>query len=184
MQESTTHQRTTAGPLVKYINCLPGSRDWKGSILFLTRQPKNVKQPPTLLLDIGKESAQIAPVLLDSVMNWNFWRFNVTLELEDESRAVKYAVEWNGDRFEATFWIPGFGHPMHWGYTSCNGMSSDVPDDSYVRRDPTFLWRDLLGVHSAFPFHCLVGGGDQVYNDEVWKKPTLKAWGEQTEYVG
>jgi hypothetical protein len=54
-----------------------------------------------------------------------------------------------------------------------------VADDHYTRRDPTYLWRDLLQVHAAFPLHALVGGGDQVYSDAVWKESAeLAAWGE------
>ena len=29
----------------------------------------------------------------------------------------------------------------------------------------TNLWKDVLGVHSRTPLHCLVGGGDQLYQD-------------------
>ena len=39
-------------------------------------------------------------------------------------------------------------------------------------------------LHSAFPLHCLVGGGDQLYCDQVFKdggSAALKAWGELTE---
>lgn len=38
-----------------------------------------------------------------------------------------------------------------------------VESDSPYRQDPTYLWRDLLAVHSAFPMHVLIGGGDQVW---------------------
>lgn len=36
------------------------------------------------------------------------------------------------------------------------------------------LWRDVLRVHSAKPLHVMVGGGDQLYNDDVWKTPSLQ----------
>jgi hypothetical protein len=39
----------------------------------------------------------------------------------------------------------------------------------------------MLRLHSAFPLHCLVGGGDQLYNDAVFKEPTLHAWGNLEE---
>ena len=38
-------------------------------------------------------------------------------------------------------------------------MSDDVAKDAPELSDPTYLWRDLLQLHSAFPLHCLVGGG-------------------------
>lgn len=27
------------------------------------------------------------------------------------------------------------------------------------------LWKDVLGLHSRTPIHCMVGGGDQLYQD-------------------
>lgn len=41
-------------------------------------------------------------------------------------------------------------------------LPAGVDSDSPYRQDPTYLWRDLLAVHSAFPMHVLIGGGDQV----------------------
>lgn len=44
--------------------------------------------------------------------------------------------------------------------------------------------RPLPQLHSAFPLHCLVGGGDQLYCDGVFKtegSAALKAWGELAE---
>ncbi len=38
------------------------------------------------------------------------------------------------------------------------------------------LWKDVLNRHAAGPIHALVGGGDQIYNDAVWKTPPLLAW--------
>lgn len=64
------------------------------------------------------------------------------------------------------------------GYTSCNGFSGSIPASAPERADATYLWRDMLQLHSAFPLHCLVGGGDQLYNDPVFKRPALRAWGE------
>jgi len=31
------------------------------------------------------------------------------------------------------------------------------------------LWRDLLEQHQASPLHLVVGGGDQLYNDALFK---------------
>jgi phosphodiesterase/alkaline phosphatase D-like protein len=35
----------------------------------------------------------------------------------------------------------------------------------------------MLQVHGAFPLHPLVGGGDQVYSDPVWKIELFDKWG-------
>jgi hypothetical protein len=54
-----------------------------------------------------------------------------------------------------------------------------VPEDSIYRKDPTYLWRDVLQIHSTFPMHVMVGGGDQVYSDSVFEESAaLKEWAE------
>ena len=54
---------------------------------------------------------------------------------------------------------------------------TDVPEDSFARKDPTYLWRDLLKVHETFPMHVIIGGGDQVYSDDIWEQHSiLKVW--------
>lgn len=82
--------------------------------------------PPTLTMDLGSHQPQTMkkPKLLDRALGWCFWRFEVAIEMEDVQRPVKYALEHEGARFDAEFWVPALGQPMHWAYTSCNGMSS------------------------------------------------------------
>ena len=38
------------------------------------------------------------------------------------------------------------------------------------------LWDDVVQRHNSQPFHAFVGGGDQLYNDPVWKTDPLIAW--------
>ena len=38
---------------------------------------------------------------------------------------------------------------------------------------PDPLWRDVLNAHQTKPFHVMIGGGDQIYNDAVVKQTTL-----------
>ena len=37
----------------------------------------------------------------------------------------------------------------------------------------TSLWKDVLGVHSRKPLHCMVGGGDQLYQDGFFQVSVL-----------
>jgi hypothetical protein len=39
------------------------------------------------------------------------------------------------------------------------------------------LWSDLVSRHRQRPFSALVGGGDQLYNDDVWQVPALEVGG-------
>jgi hypothetical protein len=61
---------------------------------------------------------------------------------------------------------------------STRGFSAGVnPDDfkgSYSSGyDP--LWEDMLHLHEQKPFHCMVGGGDQIYGDPVTLEPELRS---------
>ena len=38
------------------------------------------------------------------------------------------------------------------------------------------LWRDVLEQHSKAPLHAMVGGGDQIYNDEVFSGHHMQEW--------
>ena len=38
------------------------------------------------------------------------------------------------------------------------------------------LWRDVLRQHAQAPLHAMVGGGDQIYNDEVFSGKHVQEW--------
>lgn len=38
------------------------------------------------------------------------------------------------------------------------------------------LWRDVLRQHGKQALHAMVGGGDQIYNDEVFSGPHMQEW--------
>lgn len=38
---------------------------------------------------------------------------------------------------------------------------------------PDPLWRDVLNNHQTKPFHVMIGGGDQIYNDAVMTQTRL-----------
>ncbi|KAI9172237.1 Metallophosphoesterase domain protein [Paramyrothecium foliicola] len=64
-----------------------------------------------------------------------------------------------------SFWVPARGEAMNMMFYSCNGFSSSVKTDEFSGPDP--LWRDVLNSHQSRPFHAMIGGGDQIYNDAV-----------------
>jgi len=74
-------------------------------------------------------------------------------------------------------------------FFSCNGFSD--PADVHKVQRPALMWEDLLerhevgiGAESADDLsgiHLLVGGGDQIYCDALWHKPTLLRLSERPE---
>ena len=98
----------------------------------------------------------------DPVRDVTFWRFNLEVELNDSEQHIAYRI----NRGPAQgFWVPGRGKSMNIMFHSCNGFSMSVNPDQFSGPDP--MWRDVLNNHEFRPFHVMIGGGDQVYNDRV-----------------
>ena len=38
------------------------------------------------------------------------------------------------------------------------------------------LWIDVLSQHAKAPLHAMVGGGDQIYSDEVFSGKHVQEW--------
>ena len=48
-------------------------------------------------------------------------------------------------------------------FHSGNGFTPSADSDRVCGPDP--LWRDILNEHQTRPFHVMIGGGDQIFND-------------------
>ncbi|KAH7001367.1 hypothetical protein EDB80DRAFT_879461 [Ilyonectria destructans] len=91
-----------------------------------------------------------------------FWRFNIEVELREKQQRIAYRI----NRGPANgFWVPAGGQTMNMMFYSCNGFSTSVKTDELSGPDP--MWRDVLNNHQTNPFHLMIGGGDQIYNDCV-----------------
>ncbi|KAF7960971.1 hypothetical protein EAE96_000641 [Botrytis aclada] len=103
---------------------------------------------------------------------FTFWRFNIEVELRSKQQRIAYRI----NRGPATgFWVPARGQAMNIMFHSCNGFTMDVHPNDFSGPDP--LWRDVLNTHQTQPFHVMLGGGDQLYNDHMMQRTTLfKEW--------
>lgn len=103
-----------------------------------------------------------ARLYADPVRDVTFWRFNLEVELNDSEQHIVYRI----NRGPAQgFWVPGRGHSMNIMFHTCNGFSMAVNPNHFSGPDP--MWRDVLNNHEFRPFHVMIGGGDQIYNDRV-----------------
>ncbi|POR39107.1 Uncharacterized protein TPAR_00697 [Tolypocladium paradoxum] len=89
-----------------------------------------------------------------------FWRFNIEVELRDKQQRIAYRIN-RGPCMG--FWVPARNQAMNIMFYSCNGFSASAKPDELSGPDP--MWRDVLNTHQTQPFHVMVGGGDQIYND-------------------
>ena len=117
---------------------------------------------------------EIPAVRLHAERGVTFWRFNLEVELGPEQSRIAYRI----NRGPAIgFWVPAKGETMNIMFHSCNGFSLSVKTDEFCGPDP--MWRDVLNNHQTRPFHVMIGGGDQIYNDAAMRDTTLfKQWTE------
>jgi len=97
-----------------------------------------------------------------------FWRFNIEAELTGKQQRIAYRINQGPP---TGFWVPAKGQSMNIMFHSCNGFSLSVNPDDFSGPDP--MWRDVLNTHQTQPFHVMVGGGDQIYNDCVMKQTKI-----------
>ncbi|KAH6638369.1 hypothetical protein C7974DRAFT_308441 [Boeremia exigua] len=117
---------------------------------------------------------EIPGVRLHAERGVTFWRFNLEVELGSAQARVAYRIN-NGPA--VGFWVPAKGETMNVMFHSCNGFSLSVDPKQFCGPDP--MWRDVLNSHQSRPFHVMLGGGDQIYNDAAMKQTTLfRQWTE------
>ncbi|KAJ5168149.1 uncharacterized protein N7482_003743 [Penicillium canariense] len=98
----------------------------------------------------------------DAARDVTFWRFNLEIELSATQQRIAYRIN-QGPALG--FWVPAMSQPMNIMFHSGNGFGPTADPDPLCGPDP--LWRDILNEHQTQPFHVMIGGGDQIFNDTV-----------------
>lgn len=108
-----------------------------------------------------------------------FWRFTIDVPLQEQEARWEYALSGlrfatgSGNLLTRTFVVPAASQSMRIMFHSCNGFSVGTDVDAW---NGPVLWKDVLRVHEKKPFHVMIGGGDQIYNDYVRSEGPLRAW--------
>lgn len=179
------------GPLLNYrrMGNENGATTWHGSVLIVTRPGQDT--PELTLSPVGAVDATIEKVSftagtssfsadkLYEDLDKAFWRFLIHLPFQQfESRwqyeigALTYADE-TKQRKPQVFVVPSIDQSMRILFHSCNGFSVGTDVDAW---SGPALWNDVLRMHAEKPFHVMLGGGDQIYNDGVRVDGPLKPW--------
>lgn len=98
----------------------------------------------------------------DPARDVTFWKFNLEIELGATQQRIAYRIN-QGPALG--FWVPATRQPMNIMFHSGNGFGPNVDPNPLCGPDP--LWRDILNEHQTRPFHVMIGGGDQIFNDSV-----------------
>lgn len=193
------------GPLLNYKhmnNSGSGGPTWHGSVLIVTTpsgqiSPKlqlkyagRVAHDGTMNADVAStggpalghgESVQISGLKLYEDPYKAFWRFSLELPFQDHEATWEYNIPdviFSSDKRARTnsskiFVIPAATESMRIMFHSCNGFSVGTDEDAW---SGPALWGDVLRIHNQKPFHVMIGGGDQIYNDGIRVGGPLKPW--------
>ncbi|KIR39592.1 plasma membrane protein [Cryptococcus deuterogattii 99/473] len=192
------HLQLMCGPLLAYYTVKDNI--WQGAAMVVIRDEGSVlDRPPYLNLSFHPYTPPSAekPTLHDPEVqllppttfgsqkiftyaspegNMSFHRFIMEIPLQTVQMTARYRL--NGGA-EMDFVVPALGQNMRWAAHSCNGFSSGVNPDDFKGPYPSGydpVWEDLLLKHQEKAFHCMVGGGDQIYCDAVTREPELQSW--------
>lgn len=121
---------------------------------------------------------EIQGVRLYSDPRNTFWRFDLSVPMgETESRwqysfpGLRYASD--SKPRTSIFSVPAVTEAMRILFFSCNGFSVGTDEDAW---SGPALWNDVIRCHAKTPFHVMIGGGDQIYNDSIRVSGPLREW--------
>jgi hypothetical protein len=177
---------------------LPRATRWHGSVLIVTKGGgKHQELTPTLLLgkaeDLvngatngdGPSSSKVSggtsidgECLYSDPRN-TFWAFDLAVDMEEVETKWEYALP--EMRFSSkrkplahyNFFVPATTESMRIMFYSCNGFSVGTDEDAWCG---PVLWNDVVRRHGEVPFHVMLGGGDQIYNDGIRVSGPLQPW--------
>lgn len=181
-----------AGPLLNYrrtSNQQTGQPIWHGSILIVTTPGQEIPRlvlSPAGAIDPNFGNARysvdgrtFSGEKLYEDSKRAFWRFIVDVPFQQFESRWSYDIQGlkyiNQEKMSKpqNFVIPSITQSMRIMFHSCNGFSVGTDVDAW---SGPALWNDVLRMHEQRPFHVMLGGGDQIYNDGVRVDGPLKPW--------
>jgi len=193
VRATTETLQVVCGPLLNYRRMSGEHTDnpiWHGSVLVVTT-PGQV--PERLSLNYLGAAGGMANGHSDSLNRTfqgtrlyedprkAFWQFDVEAPFQEQESAWEYSiprmVASEGSKPQLgrprRFFIPSKHESMRIMFHSCNGFSVGTDEEAW---SGPALWNDVLRVHEQQPFHVMIGGGDQIYNDSVRVSGPLRPW--------
>lgn len=181
------HVEVTCGPLLNYKFMTAehtANPIWHGSVLIVTTPGQS---PGPLQLSCFGPERNVRDRAFNAKKLYEdqtkaFFRYEIDLPYQEQESAWQYSIPHmvaqslhskNNPDKPLRFFVPSKRESMRIMFHSCNGFSVGTDMDTW--KGPS-LWNDVLRIHAQQPFHVMIGGGDQVYNDSVRVDGPLKPW--------
>ncbi|KAG9257830.1 putative transcription factor btf3 [Emericellopsis atlantica] len=200
--EPSDGKEIVCGPLLNYRRMERGR--WYGSVLIVIKGggPEVLFKPSLVMRRVGAAGGQVPAVdgqangggevgdehehggmrfesqrLYSDARN-TFWAFDIDAPIEATEVQYEYSVpemRFNSQHKPRTnnFFIPAENESMRIMFHSCNGFSVGTDEDAW---SGAALWNDVIRQHQAVPYHVMLGGGDQIYNDGIRVDGPLYPW--------
>jgi hypothetical protein len=168
------------GPYLRYTNMDLERGLWLGSIMLVTDAP----QPPTIHIhrsvDLSPNPRQLKPNPIFSHQRWIFFRYDIDLQMEEQSTKWTYAITSHLGCTRYEFLVAG-RYETSWRFIAHSGNDFSINVNANERAKlggVGFMWRDILQKHiDCNGFHAQLGLGGQINADRMWKElPLLKQW--------
>lgn len=117
----------------------------------------------------------VQPRKLAQHEEWEFFRFEISQMLEQPKKLRYEVLHETKVARQGTINVPGSGQEWNIVAYSCYDQRRDVGER---------LWEHIAdkNVSGERPVHVVLGGGDQLYNDNVWNEPRMTRWLELEQH--
>ena len=168
------------GPYLRYINMDLERGSWVGSIMLIT----DAGNPPTIhihqSLDLSPNPRQLKPNPIYSHQRWVFFRYDIDIQMEEQSTKWTYAITSHLGCTRYEFLVAG-RYETSWRFIahSDNDFSTNINANERAKLGGVgVMWKDILQKHiECNGFHAQLGLGGQINADRMWKEiPLLKQW--------
>ncbi len=157
---------------------------WNVSVLYFAQSDR----PPILHIgvrefeqDVDETRVEMYPIVTGLPEGTTAYRYTIRTRMAMAREiTVQYEV-WVDDDDDSTepihhhryeYRVPARDDTPRCAVFSCNGFHDPEKDwDRFGGIEP--MWGQMREMG---PFHLLIGGGDQLYADPVWKQPLLTRW--------
>ncbi|KAI0889427.1 uncharacterized protein GGS22DRAFT_71021 [Annulohypoxylon maeteangense] len=126
----------------------------------------------------SNHGTDVAGICLYSDPRCTFWAFPLACDIADTETKWAYSiadVHYKSETKPKTnyFFVPAIDESMRMMFHSCNGFSVGTDEEAW---SGPALWNDVMRNHAKSPFHVMIGGGDQIYNDGIRVQGPLREW--------
>ncbi|KAF4463593.1 hypothetical protein FALBO_9576 [Fusarium albosuccineum] len=199
-EDAPDGKKIVCGPLLNYRRMAEGR--WYGSVLIVVEGGGKVPlhQPYLTLKQAARsgapdfsnpgdatgtesmngatEEARVEGYCLYSDPRNTFWSFDISVPLQTSETSYEYALPEmkfsTGYKPQVnSFFVPAVTESMRIMFHSCNGFSVGTDEEAW---SGPALWNDVVRKHREVPFHVMIGGGDQIYNDGIRVGGPLRQW--------